>query len=123
MNLLVFTSFLFLIPFLFAVYRQLYHYASAYLFVAITSILYHGTAETHFCMIDMIAAYSVIFVNMLFIYNYWNCKQYKCIYSMLFAVLGFVLYGYINYINRDYYYYLHSLWHILVAFGSTILYA
>jgi len=122
MNLLISTSFLFMIPFFFAVYRSLYHYATAYLFVAITSILYHSSSETHFCMIDMIAAYLVILANMLFIYNYWDCKRNKCLFSMSLAVFGFFLYGYLNYINRDYYYYLHSLWHILVAFGSAILY-
>ena len=93
-----------------------------YLFVFLTSVFYHQSAEKHYCTIDMVAAYSVIGVNILFILKHWECKKNNCIIAMFAAVMGFVIYGYLNHVDRDDYYYLHSLWHVLVALGSAALY-
>ena len=125
MNLLVITSYFFLVPFFLSLRWGGWGGAAwslPYLFVFLTSVFYHQSAEKHYCTIDMTAAYLVIVVNILFILKYWECKKNNCIIAMFAAMIGFLVYGYLNHVDRDDYYYLHSLWHVVVALGSAVLF-
>ena len=119
MNLIIATSYLFLIPFFLALYRKKYIYSIPYLLVTLTSVIYHTTND--YCSIDVFAAYLVIFTNLIYIILHYTEKKKRCILSMIFAITGFIIYfKCLN--NKENYYILHSIWHIIVALGTAVLY-
>ena len=119
MNLLIVTSYLFLIPFFLALYHKKYIFSIPYLLVTLTSIIYHSTND--YCSIDVFAAYLVIFTNLIYIILHYTEKKTQCILAIIFAITGFIIY--FNCVNntKDYYT-LHSIWHSIVAIGSASLY-
>ena len=119
MNLIIATSYLFLIPFFLALYHKKYIFSIPYLLVTITSIIYHST--NNYCSIDVFAAYLVIFTNLIYIILHYTKKKTQCILSIIFAIIGFIIYfKCVN--NTNNYYILHSVWHIIVALGTSFLY-
>ena len=120
MDLLVLTSYLFLIPFFMALQQKKYLYSLPYLLVTITSILYHSTDK--YCSYDVFAAYLVIFTNTIFIYNNYSKKTLLCILSIICALIGFYIYFQCDKNKKNIYYNLHTVWHIVVSLGTAILY-
>ena len=119
MNLLVLTSYLFILPFLGAINKKEYFNSLAYLLLLTASVLCHTSDE--YCNADIILAWIVILINLVYIISNYKTKTSQCNLSMICAIFGFILYLYCKYYTI-YYYYLHSLWHVIVSVGSFILY-